>query len=429
MIEDIGNDLPTDDAPDDAPSRSVSGSLPRRRERKRHWAPEAPLEAAAALRLLMRQPWLVAGRDDDQIALVRRNLTAIREALTRLGWVLIVERDLVRLRKSPPPRRQAWASIGPSPLDCSWFFLLVAAAEAAPPRLGIAQLVNGARAAAAEAGVAVTNEIAERRSIVRALKLLDERGVVERLEGNVDGFVNDENAPVLLAVHHTRLAHVIANYGSADPVQEPLAWLEQVEREPDAARRMRRRLVDDAVTYAIDLDDAEADWLSRRLRADDGGPLATAFGLHVERRSEGVAFVVPSDGYKQLSDLGDNAFPSAKTEGHAALLLCERAGVDGRPSDGDGPGPGWRGLDGGAVLECLAGLAVEHASGRGGWRRELVENPRLLVEDVRAVLMGLDLLRIATHDDEITWWFSPTVARWAPAPSADGAAKARRDGG
>src|SRR5712692_6580193 len=111
-----------------------------RHRSRRAWAPEADGETAAALRLLAVRPWLVAGRDEEAIAAVRRNLPAVREAIARLGWVLVVERDLIRLRKSPPVRRSAWAADGPSPLISSWFFLLVAAAESMPPRVGIGQL-------------------------------------------------------------------------------------------------------------------------------------------------------------------------------------------------------------------------------------------------------------------------------------------------
>ena len=160
--------------------------------RRKRWAPEASDEAASALRLLDVKPWLKAGCDDEGIAAVRRNLPAVREALARLGWVLVVGRDFVRLRKSPPVRRDAWATNGPPPLQASWFFLLVAAAESVAPRVGLAQLVTAARAAAAEANLRVTHDITERRAIVRALRMLDERGVVMKMDGDLDGFVDDE---------------------------------------------------------------------------------------------------------------------------------------------------------------------------------------------------------------------------------------------
>lgn len=382
--------------------------------RSKRWMPEASAETAAALRLLAVRPWLLAERDHEDIAAIRRNLPAIREALGRLGWVLVVERDFVRLRKSPPLRRLAWAAIGPTQQQASWFFLLVAAAESVAPRVGLSQLVTAARAAAAEAHLPTTNDLIERRAIVRALRMLDERGVVTQVEGDLDGFVKDETAPVLLAVHHTRLAHVIANYGPGDPNEDPEAWIGHLEREPDPARRMRRKLVDDTVVYVADLDDIEADWLSRRVRGDDGGPLATAFGLHLERRAEGAALVVPDDAFRFPHELGPTPFPAPATVPHAALLLCEYAATEGDLGDGaDGPGVGWRGLQGSCVRQHLRACAAQRGDGPAGWKRELAENADLLSREVLELLGGLDLIRTTEGSDGDVWWFSPTTARWS----------------
>jgi uncharacterized protein (TIGR02678 family) len=382
--------------------------------RRKRWHPEASAETASALRRLAVSPWLIAGRDDETIGAVRRNLPAIREALARLGWVLVAERDFVRLRKSPPVRRHA-SSAGPTPLQASWFFLIVAAAESLPPRVALPQLVIAARAAASEAGLSVTHDIAERRAIVHALRMLDDRGVVMQVDGDVDGFIDDEEARVLLAIHHSRLVHVIANFGPADPTTEPVLWLEQVEREPDAARRMRRRLIDDTVVHVADLDDAEADWLSRRVRGDDGGPLATAFGLHLERRAEGAAFVVPDEAFRYLHELGRTPFPAPGTVPHAALLLGDRVAVAGIPGSNDhGPGSGWCGLHEPRVIDYVASLAAERMDGKGGWRRELTEDSARLVQEIRALLCGLDLVRVVIDPDgDPVWWFSPAIARWS----------------
>lgn len=376
------------------------------------------------LRLLQVRPWLVAGRDDDVMKKVRRNLSEITAALGRLGWALVIERDLIRLRKSPPPRRSAWASSAPSPLACTWFFLLVAAAESMPPAVALGKLVAAAKTAAAEAGVVVTAERAERLAILHALKLLDDRGVVELVDGNVSGFLDDDEPPVLLAVHHTRLLHVVANYGAADVAAEPGRWLRQVEAEPDTGRRMRRRLVDDAVVYTADLDEAEADWMRRRVRGDDGEQLARAFGLHLERRSEGAAFVVPDDAFRYDRELGPMPFPSPGTVPHASLLLCEHAGTAGVNSD-EAIRAGWRGIDETAVLLHLTELAEQYGAGRGGWKAELVERPESLLAEVQSLLMGLDLVRVETTDTRVTWWFSPVTARWAPA-AASSIRKTRR---
>jgi uncharacterized protein (TIGR02678 family) len=375
------------------------------------------------LRLLALRPWLVAERDDDAMAKVRQNLPEIRSALGRLGWALVVERDLIRLRKSPPVRRAAWAALGPSPLACTWFFLLVAAAEAMSPAVALGKLVAAAKTAAAEAGVTVTGDITERRAIVQALKLLDDRGVVEQVDGDAQSFLHDDEPPVLLAVHHTRLLHVIANFGAADVAANPLGWLRQVEAEPDTGRRMRRRLVDDTAVYTADLDEAEADWMRRRVRGDDGEQLAKAFGLHLERRSEGAAFVVPGDAFRYDRELGPAPFPSSGTVPHAALLLCGRAQTSGTAVEDR---PGWLGMATTDVQAHLAGLARQFGAGRGGWRADLVENPAELLAEVQALLTGLDLVRIAA-DDASMWWFSPATARWpAQAPASSQARRGTR---
>jgi len=391
--------------------------------RRKRWQPEASVETSAALRRLAGRPWLIAGRDDEDIAAVRRNLPAIRDALARLGWVLIVERGFVRLRKSPPARRNAWSSGTPSPLVASWFFLLVAGAESMAPRVALAQLVGAARSAAAEAGLPLTHDIVERRAIVRALRMLDDRGVITQLDGDAEEFVENEEAPVLLAVHHARLAHVIAHFGSSDPAKEPEKWLAEVEREPDPARRMRRRLIDDTVVHVDELDAAESDWLSRRLRGDDGGPLAVAFGLSVERRTEGAALVVPSDAFRHLHELGPTPFPAPGTVPHAALLLIEHASLEGVAGSPEAAmGIGWRGLQRSHVMAYVASLAAEQAEGKGGWRRELIDEPQRLVDEVAALLSSLGLLRIrAARDAERIWWFSPAAARWAPPRRRDAA--------
>lgn len=436
-LTELGLDAKTEDFADnggageaDAPADGLSQRPGRAR---RAWSPEAGAELAALLRLLVWRAWLVSGRDDDAIAAVRRNESALRDVFGRLGWVLVVERDLVRLRKSPPSRPQAWAAQGPNSLTCCWFFLLVAAAESMPPKVPLAQLVTAARAAAAEATVPATGKIDERRAIVAALRLLDERGVVEEIDGDIDGYLNDDNAPVLLLVHHTRLVHVIANAGASDPAAAPNTWLGEVTRETDVARRMRRRLIDDAVVHVADLDDDERDWLRRRLRGDDGGPLADAFGLAIERRAEGAAFIVPDDRFRHDRELGPLPFPNTGgTVPHAALLLCDHAASDAAANPADSqdagrPGSGWLPLSYETVVDHLRTLGATVGSGRGGWRAELVENPAMLAGQVRALLTARDLLRVdppsASGSSGDVWWFSPATTRWPAPPAAPAAPK------
>lgn len=393
------------DAAEDEPQPTSPRSRPARRPAGRAWQPEVSDEVGAVLRRLAANPWLLPGRDDAAIGAVRRNRGAVRDAFARLGWVVVEERDLVRLRKSPPPRRRAWQATAPPPQVCSWFFLLVAAAEGMPPRCGIGQLARAARTAAAEAGLPATGDIRERRAIHAAFGLLGERGLVTAIDGDVGDFLDSDDAPVLLAVHHTRLLHVIANPGDLELLEDPARWLDRVEAEEDPARRMRRRLIDDTAVYAGDLDEAEADWLSRRVRGDDGGPLAEQFGLHLERRAEGAAFVVPDDAFRRARDLGDVGFPRPGTVAAAAVLLFGHAADS--PLD-PGPGPGWRGLHESTIRAVLADAAPDQP----GWSADLVLDPAALAEHVTRLLDQVGLARRDDTSSDTVWWFSPMTARW-----------------
>lgn len=384
-------------------------------------APDAETEIAGALRLLAVQPWLVSGRDDPAIGAVRRNLAAIRGVLSRLGWVLVVERDLVRLVKSPPPRIADWAGVAPAPLTCSWLFLLAAAAEGLPPQVTIGGFVEAAKAAAAEAGVPVTGDRAERRAITRAVRLLADRGVIEETDGRIDTYLDDDDAPVLLTIFHTRVLHLIVNYDpTTDPVQAPAEWLDRVCHEPDHLRRMRRRLVDDTCVHAIDLDDAELDWLSRRVRSDDGAPLAAAYGLAVERRGEGAAFVVPDDAFRWPRELGDVPFPTTGLVPHVATLLIDRVAAEG--STEGSPGPGWRGMPRAELCAWLGRLASTRRTGSGGWPAERAADPDGILVDVERLLRGAGLLRVGQG----WWWLSPVTGRWEAPPDAAFAVPERR---
>lgn len=374
-------------------------------------APDAETEVAATLRLLARQPWLVGGRDDVAISSVRRNLDGIRSVLARLGWTLVVERDLVRLAKSPPVRLEDWAADAPGPLTCSWAFLLAAAAEGLPQQVSIGQLVEAAKSAAAEARIPVTGDRRERRAITRAVRELADRGVVEETDGHIDAYLDDDDAPVLLTIFHTRLLHLVVNFDpTTDPSAEPERWLANVRREPDAARRMRRRLVDDTCVHTVDLDEAESDWLSRRLRGDDGAPLAATFGLVIERRAEGVGFVLPDDAFRWPHELGQVPFPAAGLVPHVAMLLADHLAAEGRTG---GPGTGWRGMARDDVLMELAEVADRQATGRGGWAAERAADPAGLLADVERLLVGAGLLRVLDG----WWWLSPVLGRWEAPPN------------
>ena len=349
---------------------------------------------------------------DEALAVARRNLAGLRSVLSRLGWTLVAERDVVRLVKSPPSRLADWSAQAPSPLACCWVFLLAAAAEGLPQQVTIGQLVEAGKAAAAEAQVEVRTDRGERRAIVAAVRELVTRGIVEETDGQLESYLDSDDAPVLLTIFHTRLLHLITNFdATTDPGEDPKRWLHNVAREPDASRRMRRRLIDDTCVHSVDLDEAEQDWLSRRLRGDDGGPLAAAFGLVIERRTEGAAFVVPDDAFRWPRELGDVPFPGAGIVPYVALLLADIVAAEGAPG---GPGAGWRGLPRERVLAELSDLASRQTTGRGGWPAERAADPAGLLKDAEGLLISTGLLRM----DIGWWWLSPAMGRWEAPPNS-----------
>ena len=173
---------------------------------------------------------------------------------------------------------------------------------------------------------------------------------------------------------------------------------------------MRRRLVDDTCVHTVDLDEAESDWLSRRLRGDDGAPLAATFGLTIERRAEGAAFVVPDDSFRWPHELGEVPFPSAGLTPHVAMLLADHVAAEGVTG---GPGTGWRGMPRQDVLAELTVLAARQTTGRGGWSAERAADPAGLLADAERLLTGTGLLRRV--DD--WWWLSPVLGRWEAPPN------------
>ena len=161
-----------------------------------------------------------------------------------------------------------------------------------------------------------------------------------------------------------------------------------------------------------DLDEAEADWLSRRVRGDDGEQLAKASaapGTPQRRRRVRRA----GDAFRYDRELGPSPVSSPARPPRCFLLLCGHAQDSGVPA---GDGPGWLGMTAADVQAHLAVLASRFGAARGGWRADLADNPAQLADDVQALLPSLNLVRIA-EDDAATWWFSPTTARWARSQS------------
>ncbi|MFD6985054.1 DUF2398 family protein [Streptomyces sp. NPDC059956] len=279
-----------------------------------------------------------------------------------------------------------------------------------------------ARDAAAEAGIPVLQSPTELRALVTALSMLRARGLVEEIgEGRIEALLEQEDPPVLLRVHHARLLHVLPRnvpvdeFGqwAADPGKEPLSWLESLKAPEGLSARMCGMLADEAVVHSGDLSEDEQQWLCNRL-ASEGAAVAKAFGLRLEQRVEGAAFVMPAEAYTSDRELGAFTFPRRGRGGtvpHAALLLIDIVVSVGERGGALAPGEGWCGIRSGEVLRHLGELAREHP----GWADEFRNAPERLGDHVRELLEPADLLRVSCGYED-WWWLSPASARWTVVP-------------
>jgi uncharacterized protein (TIGR02678 family) len=195
-----------------------------------------------------------------------------------------------------------------------------------------------------------TGKHGERSAFVDALRALVSWGAVRVTSGEVDAFVDSEQANAILTADTARLHRLIVSSTppSALPGDVPIdAAIESLAAEPRygvaadesesasddlrnrwARHRVARRLLDDPVTYLDDLIPAERDYLSspsgRRWLRDR----CSAAGLELEERSEGLLAVDPD------SVATDSRFPAPQGNAYQlALLLADRlvpAAPDGR---------------------------------------------------------------------------------------------------
>jgi len=303
-------------------------------------------ERERALRALLMRPLMPAG--DPALELVRRHAEYLRDWFGReTGWNLQVERQCARLYKRAATLHDATRGLPEFDRDRYVLLCLACAVlERAESQITLRSLGERLLEAAADPDLAVcgfsyTLEGArERRALVGVCRLLLELGVLARVAGDDEAYVN-QSGDVLYDVHRRVLARLPAGTRGASLIAmtQPdldddgrLAALveEYVPDSPEGKRtalrhRLARRLIDDPVLYHNELTQEEREyWVNQR------GPmahrLAQAAGLTAELRAEGTA-LVDADG-----ELSDKHLPAVGTEAHATLLVAEhlaRAAVAG----------------------------------------------------------------------------------------------------
>ncbi len=317
-------------------------------------------ERRRALRALLARPLLDAMHPG--FVLTRRHAQWLREWLSReTGWTLQLERDFARLHKRPADSwddtRAAFSGSGTSAVPFNrrryaLLCLIIADLERGDAQITLGRLGEGLRNAASEdsleaAGLrfALDNRD-ERRDLVHVVRLLIDLGVLTRVAGDEEAFVQQgADRDVLYDVNRRLIAALLVSTRgpslvelevSLDDLDARIAAITEtfVPDTPEGRnRRLRhnltRRLLDDPVVYVADLSDEEAAYLTNQ-RAAIVRRIEEATGLVAEIRAEGIAMVDPQ------GELTDERIPAEGTEGHATLLLAEhlaRAGAAGQTFD------------------------------------------------------------------------------------------------
>ena len=309
-----------------------------------------------AVRALLMTPLMGSAHED--FPAVRRHGEALRDWFSReAGWTLQVERDVARLHKRPAELTDATRGLpGYDRRRYVLLCLVCAVLERADAQitlrlLGERLLTLAADPTLAAQGFSLTLDAqAERRELVTVCRTLMELGVIRRVAGDEQAFVQvaGEQGDALYDVHRRILA------GMLSAVRGPSTWTPEnapatlearlhalvEEHVPDdeegrrmaLRRRLARRLLDDPVVY-LDTLDAEARAYFVNQRGAMAARLCEGAGLTPEQRAEGLALV------DQTGVLTDVAMPAEGTDAHVTLLVAGFLVERHRPDAAGAPAP------------------------------------------------------------------------------------------
>lgn len=358
------------------------------------------LERRRACRALLSHPVLVAGgRYDAEYRLVRKHAAALREWFDlNTGWWVSDDVAVARLHKrvdgDDPTRGLPEGSAPFSRRRYVLFALSLAVLERSGVQTTLGALADEVVTALGDdrftrAGIEFTLQGREQRSdLAAAVRLLIDLGVLRRLDGDEQRFVEGAG-DVLYDVERRVLAVLLTTAAApsgiaADGFEERLARItarpatDTDEARTRAIRRsLTRRLIDDPVLYFADLDEDElAYWTSQRRALTDR--IEDLTGLVAEVRAEGVAMVDPDD---RLTDV---RMPERGTSGHLALLIATELAAKRR-------------LSRLALKRLVARLQREHAH---HWSKAVgAESPGTLADTAVERLVALRLA--ATDGDDV----------------------------
>ncbi len=381
-------------------------------------------ERSVVIRLLLRSPLLDAEAQPDEFRLVARHQTWLVSWFEEsCGWRLTVDTTsgFARLAKrassidvSRPLQRSRGSK---APFDRRRYQLLcLIAAELVRHPVTTVGFLAGAITPDARLD---SSKRSERSAFVDALNALIERGALRPSGGDVESFVESDQANALLTADTVRLHHLLVAGlapSALDPELDTEAATHTLLRESRygeaatdyhgtteeqrlrwARHQLARRLLDDPVVHLDELSDGEREYLAspsgRRWLRDR----VTAAGFEWESRGEGLLAIDP-DGIAT-----DDRFPAPHGNVHqCALLLIDRFVM----VDADGV----RSL--GRLSEADVFHEVERLLERvPGWAKAFREGagPRQLARETIDLLCGFGLLR---RESDGTFSARPVLARY-----------------
>ncbi|UVS77221.1 TIGR02678 family protein [Actinokineospora sp. UTMC 2448] len=345
---------------------------------------------ARCARVLLRHPLLrPGGPDGDMLPLVYRYRVPLQEMFAALlGYRLVVQRRFARLHKPGPGAGAHRGEPGMTPRAYAYLCLVMAALTGVGRQVLLSRLVADVRAAGSEAGLAVADDLADRRALTAALRHLIALGVITETDGTVAG------AEALITIDTDLLGQLLAGRPAEAASGEELIAQASAAATPDHA--VRRRLVEYPVTLHSALPPEHRDWLLRNQRRESV-LLERCFGLVTEIRAEGVAVTDPEE------YLTDVVFPGTGTVARIALLALPELLDGGRRPDGRVPVTRVR-------LRVVCDRLVDDFP--SAWSRQATEDMAALVSDVGDLLARLGL----AEPDGDGWLLSPAGHRWLPRP-------------
>lgn len=291
-----------------------------------HLAPHQLPELQRAARVLLRTP-LVTVRHGDDFRLVRKWETVLRNEFgQKLGYRLDVSRTAARLLRRPASvSAHRGARLGSGRRLSRWAYVYLSLTLAALEQPGrqvlaselltrIQQIARGDERLQLDA-----TEYAQRRAFRDAVRYLEEVGVLDVRDGDIESLVNDgevlwdidRDAAAMCMVAAPSILRSVRTV--ADFVAEPApAGIDGRRRR--ARHLLNRRMIDQPLVVPRDLDDDETEfaWRNRRREAEN---IKRLTGCDVELRREGLALID-----HPVQPIGDQRFPGSDSISHAALL-------------------------------------------------------------------------------------------------------------